>query len=277
MARQRKKKAGVGAKCTIITRFLHPKDKFGGHSNDKQHRSIVTLLSKTNTKINKRDQECYVCSVPGIEECCYAVKKHFVVFEEGDKQDFFEPLTEAEKEQDRQASYSEKFKEPKVRWKKSNARKVLFDMLLEGIVPGSDEDTTMPIDEVYLLHPEFALYDFQKFPERLSKLGKSLNDMIKRANDDLLAFNIYKSNHKPSLVSHKGYIQWQGSNSRELLLDDILAGKHEEMTPMELWNSRPEFRDEFPLHAFRSKLEQERRTSKYLHTLRVRGILHKAS
>ena len=46
---------------------------------------------------------------------------------------------------------------------------------------------------------------------------------------------------------------------------------------MELWASQQEYTDEFPLDAFRGKLEQEIRTRKYIYTLEVRGIEHRAS
>ncbi|MEL7343110.1 MAG: hypothetical protein AAGM67_21680, partial [Bacteroidota bacterium] len=173
--------------------------------------------------------------------------------------------------------FSNQFKEPKVKWKKSTAQKILFEMLLEGTIPDSKEDVSMSLEHIYSLHPDFALYDFALFRDRLAKLRDTLQNMNQRARDDLAAFNTYKLNHKPSLTSHKGYIQWQGSTSRELLLDDLADGKDQLMSPQELWQSRPEYYDEFPLHAFRSKLEQERRTAKYLHTLQERGLMHRAS
>ena len=35
--------------------------------------------------------------------------------------------------------------------------------------------------------------------------------------------------------------------------------------------------DKFPLAAFRKKLEQQIKTAKYLHTIKERGIEHRAS
>jgi hypothetical protein len=51
----------------------------------------------------------------------------------------------------------------------------------------------------------------------------------------------------------------------------------ESMTPQELWESREEYRLEFPVHVFRQKVDQERRTAKYLHTVKVRGYEHESS
>ena len=60
-----------------------------------------------------------------------------------------------------------------------------------------------------------------------------------------------------SFNSHKGYIQWQGSESQRLLKNDIQNGLHETQTPLDLWMSRAEYHDIFPLKVFRDKICQE--------------------
>ena len=60
-----------------------------------------------------------------------------------------------------------------------------------------------------------------------------------------------------SLFHPQGYIQWQGSDAQELLKENIDSGKHLEMTPMQLWLSRPKYNGQFPPDAFRSKNRQE--------------------
>jgi hypothetical protein len=92
----------------------------------------------------------------------------------------------------------------------------------------------------------------------------------KRVDDDWEAYQVYISNHELAIFSSKGHIQWQGSTAQEMLWEDMEAGKHKTMMPKELWLSREDvYVKEFPLHAFRSKLQQEIRTAKYLHTLEV--------
>ena len=41
--------------------------------------------------------------------------------------------------------------------------------------------------------------------------------------------------------------------------------------PKELWETREEYFEEFPLDVFRSKIDQEIRTAKYLHTVKTKG------
>lgn len=259
----------MGTKCSIFTRFLHPQQV--QYSGQKEHRSSVELVGAQTIKIKNKEKDCYLCTVDGADDVFHAAKSHFKIEEEGPEDLFFVPLTDEEKEGRRQAKTSEKFQEPKTKWKKSEAKKILWNMILDGTISDSDNETE-DLTDIYLHHEEFLKYDFGKFAGRLSALRKKVHELNDRAAQDLEAFQVYKSNHKPSLFSHKGYIQWQGSDSQELLLLDIENGKHKEMEPRHLWSSRPEYMNEFPLHAFRSKLEQELRTAKYLYTLQERGL-----
>lgn len=266
MVKQRKLHPGVGAKCTVLTKFIHPR-----RDAEKGHRTACKLTGRVTRRVNSKDQLCFLFSFDGAE--CFAVAKHFKVVEEGGT--FFDDA-----EARAAISAHEKdvgFKEPKISWRKSLAKKVLYNFLLDGTVPVNDEDGTMTIEDIILLHEDLALYNPAKLPERLERLRQNLRDCEKRAEVDEVAFERYKANHKPSLFSHKGYIQWQGSNAQELLWDDIEAGKLNTMNAGELWRSTKAYQDEFPLDAFRKKVEQEVRTGKYIATLKARGIEHRSS
>jgi hypothetical protein len=68
---------------------------------------------------------------------------------------------------------------------------------------------------------EFQKYSFDKFESRLKALRVKIESLNTRAKEDQQGFEIYKTNHKPALFSHKVYIQWQGSKSQEFLWDDL--------------------------------------------------------
>ena len=91
-----------------------------------------------------------------------------------------------------------------------------------------------------------------------------------RADEDQEAFDRFVRNNEVSFFSKKGYIQWQGSESQRLLLEDIEAGKLEEFAgnKKDWYLSRPEFYNEFPLKVFREKINQEVGTAKFLHTMK---------
>jgi hypothetical protein len=152
---------------------------------------------------------------------------------------------------------SRKKKEPKIPWKDSDAKKMLYKEIMAGLVPleaPKDDDgqfTEPALCEIYAMQPEYAYYDVEKFLGRLSLLRKTIKEANTRAKDYEEAFNNYKQNHQPSAFSHKGCINWQGSDAQVLLLEDIEAGKLEQLGKKELWGKRPEYYECFPLPAFR--------------------------
>jgi hypothetical protein len=171
--------------------------------------------------------------------------------------------------------------EPKISWKKSEAKRLLYKEIMDGEVPLEAKDdlglSTMPLSEIYVMHPQYALYSYDKFSSRLSSLRQTIKAANHRARDDEEAFQKYKQNHPPSEVANNGCIQWQGSEARELLLEDMEEGLHTTLGKMELWGQRPEYYEYFPLAVFRDKIYQEIRTAKYIYTCQVKGKLHKVS
>lgn len=227
--------------------------------------------------VNRKKQECFVFEENNIQY--HAVMRYFKVLEEGEEDGFFfRDQAETWKAKEGNAGT---FQEPKVKWRKSKAKRILYDFLRNGTVPlvqtDADGNETMPVEDILKLHKEFEMYDPDKFESRLRSLRKKILELDDRAAEDRKAFDIFNKNHQVSHFSHKGYIQWQGSDAQELIWDDIEDGKLESMTKKELWESRPEYKEEFPLEAFRKKIEQEIRTSKYVHTVRKKGVLHPAS
>ena len=89
---------------------------------------------------------------------------------------------------------------------------------------------------------------------------------------DQEAFELFVQNNPILYYSHKGYIQWQGSDQQRLLKKDIedVIVEQFESRKQDLWLSRPEYHV-FPLRVFRDKIKQEIRTAKYLYTLKKKG------
>jgi hypothetical protein len=63
----RKKRPGVGAKASPLTRFVHPKQ----NNPDKSHRSDVILISREMLLVNRKEQVCFTFILNGA--CCHAV------------------------------------------------------------------------------------------------------------------------------------------------------------------------------------------------------------
>ena len=75
-----------------------------------------------------------------------------------------------------QAAKEPAFEEPKIKWKKSNARALLLEDLCNGLVPLEAKDnsgkSTMKLKDIYAMRPEYAAYDYKKFLSRLSAFHK---------------------------------------------------------------------------------------------------------
>jgi hypothetical protein len=247
---------------------------------DKNHRTTVELVRNKSLKVNRKQHECFEFRFldeqgqPVEHAMGYAVATHFVVISEGNRAAFFyQKDVEASEREENEAN----FVEPTIKWRKSEAKKLLRKAIFDGNVSADATGRAGELQEIYHLHPEFADYDFGKFAARLARVREEFKNNEDRAAEDLAAFENYISYHEVSLVSRKGYIQWQGCDAQRLLLKDIENNLHTETKPKELWDSRPEYRNEFPLKVFRSKLEQEVRTAKYLHTVKMKGVQYKAS
>jgi hypothetical protein len=72
----------------------------------------------------------------------------------------------------------ETFIEPDVKWKESKAKRLLYKDIVEGKVPpdatDADGRSTMQLSDIYVMHPEFAEYDYAKFSSRLSSLRAAI-------------------------------------------------------------------------------------------------------
>jgi hypothetical protein len=175
-----------------------------------------------------------------------------------------------------------KFVEPKINWRKSKAKLLLHQDVKEGRVPLERDEVNkhgdpISLKEVYALHPEYAEYDYEKFSLRLSSIRKTVKEHNHHVKMDQSAFSNFVAAHPPSLYSAKGYIQWQGSKAKKQLKDDLRDNLHKSMGKKKLWGYRPVYYEDFPLEAFRQKLDQMIRTNKYMYKPKVKGKQHKSS
>lgn len=170
----------------------------------------------------------------------------------------------------------EEWGEPKIKWGKSRARKLLYKDILDGRVPRKAKDknnkSTKPkLKEIYEMRPEYKEYHYSKFSSRVSGVRKIIDEKEDRKMFDKEALANYISNHEVSHVSHKGYIQWQGSKAQEKALEDIRSNVHNTMKWNDWYDERSDFYENFTCHVFKEKIRQEIRAKKYLYTLEMRG------
>ena len=256
--------AGRGAHARVLTKYIRPRQEipYAGH------RSKIVLLDFVEGRYHFYFEDNNSEEVQTLN----ASSRYVQIVSEGDPSLFFQ----------------KEFKEPKISWAKSEAKKLLFKDLVAGIVPleskytdgtstrvlpvsEEEENPMKPLQEIYAMRPEYAKYDYAMFSSRLSSLRKTTSNYQKRAADDQDALDVFIENHPISYHSHKGYIQWQGSEAQRFLREDLRLGSVESFeTKKEFWMSRPAYRN-FPLKEFRDKIDQEVGTEKYICQIKEKG------
>lgn len=83
--------------------------------------------------------------------------------------------------QDDKNEQEEAFPEPEITWAKSKAKKMLYQDIMDGIIPlearGEDKyGEEMGLKDIYLSRPEFALYSYKKFSGRISSLRNTIKE-----------------------------------------------------------------------------------------------------
>ena len=247
--------AGRGAKGSVLTRLIRPKQTHFGE--DENHRSKIVIVDRfTNKKGTVYFRFRYLEDQHGDgPPPLHCAARLIRITEEGRPDDFF--VGDAPEQKDNS--------EPN-KWETCLARQLLYNDIKNGLV---DEDATP--EEVYVMHPEYALYNYDKFGARLKSLVKIVKELSQRAKADQEAYDNFVDRHLVSKNSAKGYIQWKGSASRTQALEDIKGGLHLDKGWRGLWKHRDVYQAEFPFEAFRDKCKQEVKTSKYLHTLKKMG------
>lgn len=142
--------------------------------------------------------------------------------------------------------------EPKPRWSKSKAHKLLVLHLdtIQGRMPRVAKDEsgklTGKLKEIHASRDKFKAHHHPKFSSRLGSLRKQVKEKETRKQLDQDAHNNYCANHPVSLFSAKGYIQWQGLDAQALALEHIEQKKHCS-TKWSLWHGEhPEHCKNFP-------------------------------
>lgn len=274
MPKAKKLRAGRGAEASILTRFIKPPQPWAF----KDQRSNVILKEKIEEGGKIFYTFHFLDGDGGETESMRASFRYCKVMKEGPPSQYFDGNKDDEEG------------EGKVKWRDSKARKLLHRDILNGTIPlhAGDESgsATMELKEIYILRPEFAAYDYGKFSSRLSAIRRAVKDCMTRADDDAEALASFIALHDVSYYCRKGYIQWKGSDARQLALNDIKnkahdltirGGKDRKGGFRSFYESREEYYGNFPFKEFCDKIRQEIKTSKYIHTLEVKGKQHRSS
>ena len=138
------------------------------------------------------------------------------------------------------------------KWKNSVAKKHLRADILSGAVPPG-----MKAKEVYAMRPQYKQYPYKNFRSNLLSLRKLIAKDKERMRADCEAYG-----HDRALLAQlraddpPENIPWHRSEAKKLLEKDIDDGKHLQMKPSEMYDTREEYQA-FSLKVFRNHIYQE--------------------
>ena len=139
-----KLRAGKKAKASILTRMIKPKQPVQA----KDHRSDIILEEQF---VNEKGQKCVKFRYAFNDENgpIMSALKHWIrVVQEGDVEDLFDETNTNEA-----GGNAIGFIEPAVKWKDSQARRILYNDIVRQIVPRharyAHNRSTMPLVDIY--------------------------------------------------------------------------------------------------------------------------------
>jgi hypothetical protein len=116
---------------------------------------------------------------------------------------------------------------------------------------------------VYEQRPEFTQFPYKNFRTNLNNLRKDIIEKMAIAVSESAALANDRRIHPKKVLNPRGEPRWEGSETIRLLRLDMDAGKHHTMKPLELRQTRQQYRN-YPKGVFRGHIEQEERARKYI-------------
>jgi hypothetical protein len=148
-------------------------------------------------------------------------------------------------------------------WRQSKARELLMKDLRDGSISLDGSTSVCEIVSMRIEYGECDAKSLKIFAARLYRARKSVRDSKYRAAvDKLMIEQCIKICQQQKSAAGMNVPIWVRSKASMFLKDDIKNGIHFIMKPIEMYNSRDEYK-EFPLPCFRGHIYQEIRTEKF--------------
>ena len=148
-------------------------------------------------------------------------------------------------------------------WAKSKTKAILESMIIKGEIPEED----WPPASVYELKDEFKKTHYKRqFVSGLRRLRKEIKMRKLRVNFDRQAIDHDRRLYPAAAITQQDFPQWPGSEAQQLMKQDVNNEVYWNITPKQLYDSRPEYYRNFELIQIREHLYQEvrsRKTSSY--------------
>jgi hypothetical protein len=147
-------------------------------------------------------------------------------------------------------------------WRESRAKMLLENDLKSGKIPLSSIE--MGPKEVYIQRPEFSEFLYSNFQANLRSLRKTVQEKKNSSENDSAALLHDRNIHPKSGTNSNGEQRWEGSDAQILIKQDVDNKLHLVMKPKHLYNTRPEYKNNFSLSVFRKHILQEVNRRKFI-------------
>lgn len=150
-------------------------------------------------------------------------------------------------------------KEPKKeKWRQKNPARIQMKWdVADGIITANMDFATAKTKRAL-----YGKMTDDQFKSRLTGMRTIVKKALERANEDEAALEADLILRPRKTTNHRGEPEWHSSDAKSLLCTDMDAKLHEKMSPMELWESREEYK-KFWLSTFRGHIYQEVQTRKW--------------
>lgn len=150
-------------------------------------------------------------------------------------------------------------KEPKKdKWRHKNPARIQMKWdVAEGIITADMDFATAKTKRAL-----YGKMTDDQFKSRLVGMRKIVEKALERAAEDEAALEADLILRPRKTTNHRGEPEWHSSDAKSLLRTDMDAKLHEKMSPMELWETRDEYK-KFWLSTFRGHIYQEVQTRKW--------------
>lgn len=130
------------------------------------------------------------------------------------------------------------------KWKTSNAKTIMAQCFIDGIIPLDEEipvDSKDACDNLFKNHPDFKDFPYDKdiYDGRLGRLRHAINQKQHWADMDAVALIKDRQVYPVRTHNAKGEINWKGSEADFWLKKDMEKKKHRKMKPEALRATRP--------------------------------------
>ena len=157
-----------------------------------------------------------------------------------------------------------------IKWKPSEARKVLFKDLQSGTLAVDQADVSAEVAwDFYRHEPAFVTVVYSQFKDQLRDHRKQVGEDMTRAAQESEALVHDRLLFPRQMENHRGEPVFDLSPAKLLLRADVEEGRHLQMTPSELKLSRVEYAP-FDARKFKHRIYQEVRRKKFINYLNQR-------